>query len=60
MNARIYRNEENPKRTVRHSTAKIIENKKTHKSIEELFEGFEGEYEPIEIDWGKPVGKEIW
>ena len=60
MNARIYKNEEKPKRILRHSTVKIIETQKAHKSIEELFEGFEGEYEPIEIDWGKPVGKEIW
>jgi hypothetical protein len=32
---------------------------KPYKSIEELFEGFEGEYEPMEIDWGEPVGEEI-
>jgi antitoxin MazE len=41
----------------------IIEKKpdiKPYKSIEELFEGFEGEYEPVSIDWGKPVGNEIW
>ena len=29
-------------------------------SIEELFADFDSEYEMIEIDWGKPVGKEIW
>ena len=37
-------------------------------TIEELFEGFDGEYEPpvdwplqgSEIDWGEPVGKEAW
>lgn len=37
-------------------------------SIEELFEGFEGEYEPPadwpllgnEVDWGEPAGKEVW
>ena len=34
--------------------------KKTAKCIEDLFEGFSGEYEPVEIDWGRPVGKEIW
>lgn len=33
---------------------------KNYKTIEELFAGFDGEYEPVEIDWGKPVGKEIW
>jgi antitoxin MazE len=31
-----------------------------YQTIEELFEGFTGEYEPIEIDWGKRVGNEIW
>jgi hypothetical protein len=29
-------------------------------SIEELFEGFDGDYEQVEIDWGKPQGNEIW
>ena len=37
-------------------------------SIDELFEGFDGEYEPptdwpllgSEIDWGDPVGREVW
>lgn len=34
--------------------------KRERKSIKELFEDFEGEYEPVEVDWGKPVGDEIW
>ena len=37
-------------------------------TIEDLFEGYEGAYEPPadwptngnEIDWGEPVGKEVW
>lgn len=37
-------------------------------TIEELFEGYDGTYEPPadwptsgkEIDWGKPAGKEVW
>ena len=29
-------------------------------TISELFEGYEDEYMPIQIDWGTPVGKEIW
>jgi len=29
-------------------------------TINELFEEYEGEYEPTAIDWGAPVGKEIW
>ena len=39
---------------------KKAENKRTYKSIQERFEGFDGEYEPVTVDWGKPVGKEIW
>ena len=31
-----------------------------HPSIEELFEGFDGEYKPVEIGWGDPVGREAW
>jgi len=30
------------------------------KSIQELFVDFEGEYIPIKVDWGTPVGDEIW
>lgn len=37
-------------------------------SAAELFEGYEGKYEPLadwplvgnEIDWGKPAGNEVW
>jgi antitoxin MazE len=25
-----------------------------------LFEGYEGVYQPELLDWGKPVGKEVW
>lgn len=38
----------------------IIKPAKEKKNIEILFENFEGDYKPIEIDWGKPVGNEIW
>lgn len=34
--------------------------KRQRKNINELFANFDGTYEPIEIDWGKPTGKEIW
>ena len=37
-----------------------LANDTTRTSINELFEGYEGEYEPVPIDWGAPVGKEIW
>ena len=34
--------------------------RKQGKNIKELFNGFEGEYQPIEIDWGAPEGQEVW
>ena len=33
---------------------------KKRKTIQERFENFEGSYETLEIDWGKPAGKEVW
>lgn len=30
------------------------------KNIVELFEDFDGEYKPTEIEWGIPTGEEIW
>lgn len=33
---------------------------KNFKSITELFEDYNGNYEPVEIDYGKPVGREVW
>lgn len=33
---------------------------KKHQTIAELFNGFDGQYNCSEIDWGQPVGKEIW
>ena len=29
-------------------------------NIKELFTDFNDRYTPIEIDWGHPVGEEIW
>lgn len=29
-------------------------------TIEELFEGYNGDYVPEEIDWGESVGEEAW
>ena len=34
--------------------------KKTRKNIKELFADYDGEYEPIEIEWGEVKGEEIW
>jgi len=39
---------------------KKTEEKRVYKTIQERFERFDGVYEQIEVDWGKPTGKEIW
>lgn len=39
---------------------KKVKSKRVCKTIQERFAGFDEAYEPIEIDWGKPVGREIW
>ena len=57
--SRIVLTFEHPGRTF-HRTRKV--------TIEELFEGYEGAYEPptdwptvgSEVDWGQPVGEEVW
>ena len=38
----------------------IIEPAKKRKNIVELFENYDGEYKPVEMEWGDPVGEEIW
>ena len=38
----------------------IIEKVEPRKNIKELFANFDGEYVPVEMDWGQPVGEEIW
>lgn len=38
----------------------IEKEEKYKKNIKELFEGYDGNYEPTEIDWGKREGEEIW
>ena len=38
----------------------IIERANKRKDINELFCGFNEEYQPVDIDWGKPKGEEIW
>ena len=34
--------------------------KKKYKTIQERFKGFDGVYEGSEINWGDPVGNEVW
>lgn len=38
----------------------IIEKVNPKQNIKELFDDFDGEYTPVNIDWGSPVGDEIW
>lgn len=38
----------------------IIERADKRKNINELFYGFNEEYHPEDVDWGKPKGDEIW
>lgn len=38
----------------------IIEKAERRKNIMELFANFDGEYVPIEMTWGDPVGEEVW
>ncbi len=54
---------ENEKLNITVENGKIIIEKvtqKERKNIRELFANFDGEYTPIDIDWGNPEGKEIW
>ena len=39
---------------------KVIEKETKRKNIKELFADYEGEHTPTEIDWGEPVGNEVW
>lgn len=40
----------------------VIKKAENHKrkNIRELFENFDGEYQPVDMDWGTPTGEEIW
>ena len=38
----------------------IIQKVRKRKTIEELFKDFDGEYEPRNLDWGEPAGREAW
>ena len=38
----------------------IEKSAESKQSIIELFDNFEGEYTPDNIDWGPPEGNEIW
>ncbi len=32
----------------------------SRKTIQELFSEYKGDYQPEEVDWGKPQGEELW
>ncbi len=38
----------------------IIERAEKRKTIKELFDGFDDDYVPVKMDWGDPVGNEVW
>lgn len=38
----------------------VIERAEKRKNIKELFADFDGEYVPVEMNWGNPAGEEIW
>jgi antitoxin MazE len=44
---------------IQKSDVPTIANDASRTTISELFEGYEDEYETVQIDWGAPVGKEI-
>lgn len=55
--------QENEELDIKVEDGKIIiekAKKSERKNIKELFADFDGQYTPDKIDWGKPVGKEIW
>lgn len=38
----------------------VISKFHSRKNIKELFESYQEEYKPINIDWGDPAGEEVW
>ena len=39
---------------------KATRKRRAKKSLEERFLDYAGDYQCVEYDWGKPVGKEVW
>jgi len=39
---------------------KAVRKRRAKKSLEELFANYDGDYQCEEIDWGPPVGNEVW
>ena len=38
----------------------VIEKASPRKNILELFKDYEGDYVMEQVDWGEPVGREVW
>lgn len=38
----------------------VITKANSRKNIMELFADYEDEYTPVELNWGEPVGEEVW
>ena len=38
----------------------VIKKAAKRMNIKDLFADYDEEYAPVEVDWGKPVGKEVW
>lgn len=38
----------------------VIERAEKRKTIKELFADYHEKYTPVDIDWGDPMGKELW
>jgi antitoxin MazE len=38
----------------------VVSKRRTYRTIDELFDGHEGDYDFKYIDFGKPEGKELW
>lgn len=38
----------------------VIEKAEREITIDNLFEGYDGDYKPSEYDWGEVEGREIW
>ena len=39
---------------------RLVITKVNQSAIEKLFEGYEGDYQPSEFDWGEKAGVEAW
>ena len=38
----------------------VIKQQSKFRSLSDLLENYTGDYQPEEVEWGEPVGREIW